>query len=78
MPSNLGVPGIFFFIYVLCSNDSNGFTSFKINVLKQRFLLLFLTPRCSASLSLKNNFHIATRSVKSEKGQSGVEKKVNY
>ncbi len=43
---------IFIWIRILSSNDSNGFTSFKINVLKQRFSILFLASPCSASLSL--------------------------
>ncbi len=40
-------------ITILSSNASNGFTSFKINVLKQRLLLLLLALLCiSLSLSL--------------------------
>uniref|UniRef100_A0A672P935 Acetylserotonin O-methyltransferase n=1 Tax=Sinocyclocheilus grahami TaxID=75366 RepID=A0A672P935_SINGR len=44
------------------SKDSNGFTSFKLNVLKQRFLILFLASPCSAhtlhlSLSLSLSDH---------------------
>ncbi len=38
---------IHIWIMILSSNDSDGFTSFKINVLKQRFLILFFTL-CSA------------------------------
>ncbi len=36
---------IYIWIENLSSNDSNGFTSFKINVLKQRFLILFLVKK---------------------------------
>ncbi len=35
-------------IVILSSTDSNGFTSFKINILKQRFSILFLALPCSA------------------------------
>ncbi len=55
MPSKLGVHekinSYMNHIYE-SSNDSNGFTSFKISVLKQRFSILFLASPCSASLSL--------------------------
>ncbi len=39
-------------ITILSSNDSNGFTSFKINVLKQRFLILFFASPALLSISL--------------------------
>ncbi len=35
-------------IAILSSSDSNGFTSFKINILKQRFLIMSLASPCSA------------------------------
>ncbi len=46
---------------ILSSNDSNGFTFFKIICFKQRFLILFLTLSCFAytlhlSLSLSLSF----------------------
>ncbi len=56
-------------IAILSSNDSNGFTSFKINVLKQRVSILFQASSCSAhtllhlslSLSLSLSFRSSTQ-----------------
>ncbi len=54
---------------ILTSNESNGFTGFRINVLKQRFLILFLaspalhTLCISLSLSLSHTHtHALSRS----------------
>ncbi len=50
MPSKLGLHEK---IYSYMNRDSNGFTSFKINVLKQRLLILFLaSPARHLSLNL--------------------------
>ncbi len=44
----MGARQTLLWIAILSSNDSNGFTSFKINVLKQRFSILFQASSCSA------------------------------
>ncbi len=40
---------LFIWIAILSSNDSNGFTSFKINVLKQRILILSVSVSATVS-----------------------------
>ncbi len=68
--------GVHVIIYSYMNQDYNGFTRFKINVLKQHFLILFLAAlhlSLSHSDQLSSNnehfqlytyFHIAMRSVK--------------
>ncbi len=53
---------IYSYIAILSSDDSNGFTSFKINVLKQRFLILLLAASCSAHALLCISLSLSFRS----------------